>query len=156
MSEPSLSEKALARAEKLVMRGVDKTMDTVRQSVGEGLAEAKRAFADFTIGKGHASAMGRLGLTELRNALDPSSDGQGISDSEIGILGTATQGEIARGRAEDEGTVHGFQNHEEEGPREESTVHGNREEGNSSLLSQAEVKAVQTTRSVAPEQEVER
>jgi hypothetical protein len=48
------------------------------------------------IGAGHAAAMGRLGLKELRNALNPSREG--AADSEIGLYGTMTQGEIAMAR----------------------------------------------------------
>jgi hypothetical protein len=40
--------------------------------------------------------MGRLGLKELRNALNPSRES--VADSEIGLYGTATQGEIAESR----------------------------------------------------------
>jgi hypothetical protein len=49
------------------------------------------------IGDGHVAAMGRLGLKELRNALNPSKDS--IADTEIGLAGTATQGEIANARS---------------------------------------------------------
>ena len=48
------------------------------------------------IGAGHAEAMARLGLKELRNALNPSKES--VADSEIGLYGTATQGEIAEAR----------------------------------------------------------
>ena len=48
------------------------------------------------IGEGHAAAMFRLGLKELRNAINPSRDS--IADQEIGIAGTLTQGEIADAR----------------------------------------------------------
>jgi hypothetical protein len=48
------------------------------------------------IGAGHFSAMGRLGLKELRNAVNPSRES--ISDAEIGLYGTQTQGEIAEAR----------------------------------------------------------
>lgn len=48
------------------------------------------------IGTGHASAMLRLGLKELRNAVNPSRDS--VADSEIGLYGTQTQGEIAQAR----------------------------------------------------------
>lgn len=48
------------------------------------------------IGAGHAAAMWRLGLKELRNAATPSREG--VADSEIGLYGTETQGEIAKGR----------------------------------------------------------
>ena len=41
-------------------------------------------------------AMARLGLKELRNALNPSRES--VADSEIGLYGTATQGEIADAR----------------------------------------------------------
>jgi hypothetical protein len=40
------------------------------------------------IGEGHLEAMARLGLKELRNALNPSRES--VADSEIGLYGTAT------------------------------------------------------------------
>jgi len=48
------------------------------------------------IGEGHAGAMFRLGLKELRNALNPSRES--VADQEIGLYGTQTQGEIAQAR----------------------------------------------------------
>ena len=48
------------------------------------------------IGAGHAAAMARLGLKELRNALNPSRES--VADSEIGLAGSLTQGEIAEAR----------------------------------------------------------
>ena len=42
--------------------------------------------------------MGRLGLKELRNAANPSRES--IADTEIGLYGTATQGEIASARSD--------------------------------------------------------
>lgn len=48
------------------------------------------------IGEGHAGAMFRLGLKELRNALNPSRES--VADNEIGVFGTLTQGEIADAR----------------------------------------------------------
>jgi hypothetical protein len=48
------------------------------------------------IGEGHAAAMGRLGLAELRNAMNPSRES--VADKEVGLYGTATQGEIAEAR----------------------------------------------------------
>ncbi|MFL5341689.1 MAG: hypothetical protein ACJ8F7_16210 [Gemmataceae bacterium] len=48
------------------------------------------------IGEGHAGAMFRLGLKELRNALNPSRES--VADQEIGLYGTETQGEIAKAR----------------------------------------------------------
>lgn len=48
------------------------------------------------IGEGHAAAMFRLGLKELRNALNPSRES--VADHEIGLVGTETQGEIAKAR----------------------------------------------------------
>jgi hypothetical protein len=47
-------------------------------------------------GAGHAAAMARLGLKELRNALNPSRES--AADNEIGLYGTQTQGEIADAR----------------------------------------------------------
>ncbi len=49
------------------------------------------------IGDGHLAAMGPLELKELRNAINPSKDS--VADSEIGMYGTATQGEIANARS---------------------------------------------------------
>ena len=48
------------------------------------------------IGEGHAAAMMRLGLKELRNAINPSRES--VADQEIGVFGTQTQGEIADAR----------------------------------------------------------
>ena len=48
------------------------------------------------IGAGHAAAMARLGLKELRNAASPARDS--IADTEVGLYGTQTQGEIAEAR----------------------------------------------------------
>ena len=48
------------------------------------------------IGEGHVAAMARLGLKELRNALNPSRES--VADNEIGLYGTQTQGEIAEAR----------------------------------------------------------
>jgi hypothetical protein len=47
-------------------------------------------------GAGHVTAMARLGLKELRNALNPSRES--AADTEIGLYGTLTQGEIADSR----------------------------------------------------------
>jgi hypothetical protein len=48
------------------------------------------------IGEGHLEAMGRLGLKELRNAINPSRES--VADHELGLYGTETQGEIAKAR----------------------------------------------------------
>jgi hypothetical protein len=48
------------------------------------------------IGEGHAEAMARLGLAELRNAFNPSKEA--VSDKDMGLYGVATQGEIADAR----------------------------------------------------------
>jgi hypothetical protein len=48
------------------------------------------------IGEGHMEAMGRLGWKELRNAVTPGRES--VADTEIGLFGTATQGEIAQDR----------------------------------------------------------
>jgi len=42
------------------------------------------------------AAMGRLGLRELRNAANPSRES--VADSELGLYGSLTQGEIAEAR----------------------------------------------------------
>ena len=49
------------------------------------------------IGEGHAAAMGRLGLAELRNAFNPSKES--VADRDMGLYGQATQGEIANARS---------------------------------------------------------
>jgi hypothetical protein len=48
------------------------------------------------LGAGHAEAMFRLGLRELRNAANPSRES--AAADEIGLYGTQTQGEIAAAR----------------------------------------------------------
>jgi hypothetical protein len=48
------------------------------------------------IGEGHAAAMMRLGMKELRNAVNPSREG--VADQEVGVFLTQTQGEIAQAR----------------------------------------------------------
>jgi hypothetical protein len=49
------------------------------------------------IGEGHAAAMARLGLRELRNAFNPSKES--VADNEVGLYGNSTQGEIAAARS---------------------------------------------------------
>jgi hypothetical protein len=44
-------------------------------------------------GEGHASAMFRLGLTELRNAANPSRES--VADREMGLYGTVSPGTAA-------------------------------------------------------------
>lgn len=51
------------------------------------------------IGDGHASAMGRQGLRELRNALYPESNV--AQQPEYGLYGTRTPGEVAESRRDD-------------------------------------------------------
>lgn len=46
------------------------------------------------IGQGHAQAMARLGLRELRNAANPSP--QSVADTEMGLYGTAGPAEVAQ------------------------------------------------------------
>ena len=53
--------------------------------------------SDRKWGAGSLAAFARLGLKELRNAINPSRDS--IADVEIGMYGTQTQGEIAQARA---------------------------------------------------------
>ncbi len=47
-------------------------------------------------GEGHVDAMARLGLAELRNAFNPSRES--VADKDMGLYGSATQGEIADSR----------------------------------------------------------
>src|SRR5947209_7798748 len=70
---------------------------------------------DRKIGEGHVAAMARLGLKELRNALNPSRES--VADQEIGLYGTQTQGEIAQARR---GPGQGPE--QESGARQESSV----------------------------------
>ena len=51
------------------------------------------------IGEGHAAAMGRLGLAELRNASYP--DSNVTQHTELGLYGTKTSGEITAERRGD-------------------------------------------------------
>jgi hypothetical protein len=51
------------------------------------------------LGTGHAEAMLRLGLKELRNAFNPSP--QSVADTEYGLYGTKTPGEVAKDKEED-------------------------------------------------------
>jgi len=67
-------------------------------------------------GEGHAAAMFRLGLKELRNAINPSRES--VADNEIGVYGTLTQGEIADAR---DGPGKGA-DQESRRPRQESPV----------------------------------
>ena len=48
------------------------------------------------IGEGHLDAVLRQGIRELREAVNPSKDAPTVD--EIGLYGTATQGEIASAR----------------------------------------------------------
>jgi hypothetical protein len=68
------------------------------------------------IGEGHVAAMARLGLKELRNALNPSRES--VADNEIGLYGSQTQGEIAQAR---KGPGHG----PEQEQKEEKELKGN-------------------------------
>ena len=77
------------------------------------MSEPKNPEPARKIGAGHAEAMARLGLKELRNAFDPSIDGKGVSDNEYGLYGTLTPGEVARGR---EGDGQAYGDLEEESP----------------------------------------
>ena len=52
------------------------------------------------IGAGHAAAMGRLGLHELRNAVMPESN-VAQQHGEYGLYGTATPGEVSESRRQE-------------------------------------------------------
>ena len=82
------------------------------------------------IGDGHAAAMFRLGLKELRNAVNPSKES--VADSEIGIFGSQTQGEIAQARS---GPGSGP---EEEMPQEKMTLEDLRGYANQKKMQDAE------------------
>lgn len=64
----------------------------------KGLGDPSRGplVQERVIGEGHVAAMFRLGLKELRNAATPSRES--VADTEIGLYGTLTQGEIAQAR----------------------------------------------------------
>lgn len=66
---------------------------------------------DSKIGSGHAAAMGRLGLSELRNAMAMSPDSNIMQQhSEYGLYGTATPGEVSDARRPE-----GYDNGQERG-----------------------------------------
>ena len=67
-----------------------------------------------TIGDGHAAAMARLGLRELRELGNPG--GNMAQPSEYGLYGTMTPGEVAESRRGDERDL------EDESPRRDSTL----------------------------------
>lgn len=69
------------------------------------------------IGEGHAGAMFRLGLKELRNAINPSRES--VADQEIGMYGTLTQGEIADARG---GPGKGTEQESRKGTEQESRI----------------------------------
>ncbi|MEM7205320.1 MAG: hypothetical protein AAF628_34005 [Planctomycetota bacterium] len=53
-------------------------------------------------GAGHAAAMGRLGLSELRNIFVMSDSNVAQQHAEYGLYGTATPGEISEARRPDD------------------------------------------------------
>jgi len=55
------------------------------------------------IGAGHASAMLRLGLKELREAVNPSKES--VAREELGLYGTLTPGEIAAQKENQETSI---------------------------------------------------
>lgn len=57
-------------------------------------------YEDTKIGAGHASAMARMGLRELRGAIYPESNV--AQQPEYGLYGTLTPGEVAESRRADE------------------------------------------------------
>lgn len=67
----------------------------VKTNAVEGV---KQWWKDLRIGDGHWSAWNRLALKELRNALEAFP--QSITDTEIGLFGTAVQSEVASARKE--------------------------------------------------------
>jgi hypothetical protein len=73
-----------------------KLADMMVQNAKEELAAARDAVVNFRAGDGHGGAMWRLGLKELRNAMNPSRES--AADTEIGLYGSMTQGEIAQAR----------------------------------------------------------
>lgn len=73
-----------------------------------------RAEPETKIGTGHASAMFRQGLRELRAAIYPESNV--AQQAEYGIAGTLTPGEVAESRRNSD------QNLEQEGPKAESIL----------------------------------
>ncbi len=94
------------------------------------------------IGEGHLSAMARLGLKELRNAMNPSRES--VADAEMGLYGTATQGEIAQARG-----------NFGEGPEQESpgaTMSLSDLRAHAAELSQAEAKSKEMGKEQAKEQ----
>lgn len=66
------------------------------------------------IGEGHAAAMGRLGLRELRELGNPG--GNMAQPSEYGLYGTMTPGEVAESRRGEERDL------EDESPQRDSPL----------------------------------
>lgn len=73
-----------------------KPVQGINQERGISASEASHK-AGPKIGEGHASAMLRQGLKELRGALYP--DSNVVQPTEYGVYGTKTQGEIADERS---------------------------------------------------------
>jgi hypothetical protein len=92
----------LVTAKEWLDRNRSKAQEKPAERDGQEVAEKKEAEpeparpAKAKFGAGHASAMGRLGLKELRNAFNPSKES--VADTEMGLYGTLTQGEVAESR----------------------------------------------------------
>jgi hypothetical protein len=93
----------LVTAKEWLDRNRPQTQEKPAERDGQEAAEKKEVEpepvrpATAKFGAGHVSAMGRLGLKELRNAFNPSKES--VADTEIGLYGTLTQGEVADSRA---------------------------------------------------------
>src|ERR1700678_3002478 len=62
------------------------------------LSKIKEGWENLRIGDGHASAMTRLGIAELRNAFNPSRES--VADRDMGLYGSATPGQVDQSRQE--------------------------------------------------------
>jgi hypothetical protein len=93
----------LVTAKEWLDRNRPQTQEKPAERDGQEAAEKKEVEpepvrpATAKFGAGHVSAMGRLGLKELRNAFNPSKES--VADTEMGLYGTLTQGEVADSRA---------------------------------------------------------
>lgn len=92
----------LVTAKEWLEKNRAKTQPVSAEQEGQEVAEKKEAEPEPSrptkpkFGAGHASAMARLGLKELRNAFNPSKES--VADTEMGLYGTLTQGEVAEAR----------------------------------------------------------
>lgn len=112
----------------------DKKPPVLQKAVAKVADGVNKWWEELRIGDGHAAAMGRLGLAELRQAL---SHGHGSVEQPTGpgIFGAPTQGEIAEAR---------------DGPGA-----GSNQEGRKSTLSLAELRGYAAKKAMEAEKRME-